>query len=324
MSKAHFIIAGLLAVSLAACSGGGSIATVNGQAISRSDFDSKLEGSPAARSVLQQMVQSQLLDQYASKNHITVSDTDITAKEDQIKANFPAGSWDQMLQARGLTEADVHDALRDQIIIDKAVGGNIKISDADIKAYFDKNHAQFDTPESATAKQILVYTLPKAEQVEGLLKKGGNFAALAKQYSQDPGSRDRGGELGTFRHGQMMPTFEKAAFSQPIGAVGPPVKSPYGYHIIVVESRTQAAKATLASAHDKIADLLRAQQEAPLAQPFITNLLTSAKIDVQDQRFASLFPSPPPSAAPAASVSPAASAAPASAAPASAAPAATK
>lgn len=316
MSKAHFIIAGLITVSLAACSGGGSIATVNGQAISRSDFDNKLEGSPAARSVLQQMVQSQLLDQYASKNHIAVSDADITAKEDQIKANFPPGSWDQMLQARGLTESDVHDALRDQIIIDKAVGGNIKISEADIKAYFAKNHAQFDTQDSATAKHILVHTLPEAEKIEGLLKKGGNFAALAKQYSFDPGSKDKGGELGTFRHGQMMPSFDKAAFSQPIGVVGPPVKSPFGYHIIVVESRTVGKKATLASAHDKIADLLRQQQEAPLAQPFITGLFTSANIQVQDPRFAGLFPSPPPSEPPAASMAPAASAAPASAAPA--------
>lgn len=312
MSKAHFLIAGLLTVSLAACSGGGSIVTVNGQAITRNDLDSKLEGGPAARSVLQQLVQSALLDQYASKNHITVTDADINAKEDQIKANFPPGSWDQMLQARGLTEADVHDALRDQIIIDKAVGGNIKISEADIKAYFDKNHAQFDTQDTATAKHILVNTLPEAEKIEGLLKKGGNFAALAKQYSVDPGSKDKGGELGTFRHGQMTPTFDKAAFSQPIGVVGPPVKSPFGYHIIVVESRTKGTKATLASAHDKIADLLRAQQEAPLAQPFITNLVASANIQTQDPRFAGLFPTPPP----AVSAAPAASAAPASAAPA--------
>jgi foldase protein PrsA len=316
MSKAHFIIAGLLTVSLAACSGGGSIVTVNGQAIDRSSFDNKLEGSPAARSVLQQMVQAQLLDQYASKNHITVTDADITAKEDQIKANFPAGSWDQMLAARGMTEADVHDLLRNQIIIDKAVGGNIKISDADIKAYFDKNHAQFDTPESATAKHILVNTLPEALKVEAALKKGGDFAALAKQYSIDPGSKNKGGELGTFRHGQMAAPFEKAAFSQPIGVVGPPVKSQYGYHIIVVESRTPATKATLASAHDKIAELLREQQEQPLAQPFVTNLFRSANIQVQDKRFASLFPSPPPSAAPAA--------APAASAAASAAPSATK
>ncbi len=167
MPKAHFIIAGLLTVSLAACSGGGSIATVNGQAISRSSFDNKLEGSPAARSVLQQMVQSQLLDQYASKNHITVSDADISAKEDQIKANFPAGSWDQMLAARGLTEADVHDALRDQIIIDKAVGGNIKISEADIKAYFEKNHAQFDTQDTRTIPAAKIRAASSARSVTG-------------------------------------------------------------------------------------------------------------------------------------------------------------
>lgn len=310
MPKAHRIIAGLLTVllsaTLAACSGG-SIATVNGQAISRSDFDSKLESSPVAKGVLQQLVQEQLLTQYAAKNNITVSDADIAAKETAIKANFPAGSWDDMLKSRGLTEDDVHNALRDQIIIDKAVGGNINVTEGQIAAYFAKNHAQFDTPATVNAKHILVKDLPTAEKVEALLKNGGNFAALAAQYSIDPGSKTQGGELGTFARGKMVAPFDKAAFSQPIGQVGPPVKSPFGYHIIVVESRTPGTTATLASAHDKVADLLRQQQEGPLAQPFLSNLMTSANIQTQDPRFQGLFPTPPPTAAlPAQSAAPAA------------------
>jgi len=314
MSKAHRILAGLatalLAGTLVACSGGGTIVTVNGQAISQASFDSKLESSPAARGILQQMVQEALIEQYAKNNNINVTDADITAREDQLKANFPNGSWGDMLKARGLTEADVHNALREQIILDKAVGGNVKVSDAQISAYFAKNHAAFDKPAQVEARHILVPDLATANKIEAQLKAGAKFSALAKQYSMDPGSKDKGGELGWFRRGQMVPAFDQAAFSLPIGKISAPVKSPFGYHIIQVEKRQPGVKATLANTHDRIADLLRQQQEAPLIQPFLAGLQEKATITVNDPRFAGLFPTPPPAAAPAASVAPAASSSP--------------
>ncbi|HET9029165.1 MAG TPA: peptidylprolyl isomerase [Candidatus Aquilonibacter sp.] len=310
MPKADRILAGLatvlLTASLAACGGNDSaIATVNGQAISKAQFDSKLESSPAALGTLQQMVRNELIDQYAKNNNITVTDDEIAKKEDALKANFPNGQWDEMLKARGLTETDVHDLLRTQIILDKAVGGNIKITDAQVKEYFDKNHAAFDKPEQVRAKHILVADLKTAQKVEADLKAGKDFAAEAKQYSMDPGSKDKGGELGFFRRGQMVPAFDKAAFSLSVGQVSQPVKSPFGYHIIVVEEKQPGQKATLANTHDKIVELLRQQQEAPLIQPFLQDLQSKANIQVNDPRFAAAFPSP----APAASVAPAATAA---------------
>ena len=321
MPKADRIVAGLctvlLATSLTACASGGTIATVNGQTISKANFDSKLESSPAALSTLQQMVREMLLTQYAQKNNIVVTDQQIADRENSIKAQFPPGSWNDMLKSRGLTETDVHNALRDQIIIDDAVGKDIHVSDAQIKAYFDKNHAQFDQPATVDARHILVPDLKTAEKVENDLKHGANFAAEAEKYSTDPGSKDKGGELGTFRHGQMVPAFDKAAFSQPVGVVGPPVKSPFGYHIIEVESRTPAVIATYANTKDKIADLLREQQEAPLVQPFLMDLQNKANIQISDPRFAAAFPSPPPSEAPAeTTAAPAATTAPSVASPA--------
>lgn len=322
MSKANRLVAGiataLLTVSLAACGGGGggAVATVNGQAITHSELDQKLEGSPAARGVLQQMVTNDLIDQYAKSHNITVSQADIDKLENQYKSQYPDGQWDQLLKARGMTEQDVQDILRRQIILDKAVGGNINVTEAQIKAYFDKNHAQFDKPAMAKARHILVPDLKTAQKVEADLKSGKDFAAEAKQYSTDPGSRDKGGELGWFRKGQMVPSFEKYAFSAPIGKISPPVKSPFGYHIIEVEARKPAQKASLASVHDQIAMQLREQQEAPLIPAFLQQLQANAKIDVQDPQFQGLFPSP----------APAASGAPVTAAPAAStpAPAATK
>jgi foldase protein PrsA len=316
MSKAQRVIAGiatiLLGAALAACSGGGAVATVNGQPISQADFATKLAGSPVARGILQQMVQEALIEQYAKQNNISVSDDEISKKEDDLKANFPNGSWDEMLKSRGLDEAQVKVALREQIILDKALANQVSITPAQIQAYYTKNHAAFDKPEQVQARHILVPDLATANKVRALLKPdGSNFAALATQYSKDPGSAAKGGELGLFRRGQMVPSFDAAAFTLPIGAISQPVKSPFGYHIIQVEARQPGTTASLANSTDKITAMLRQQQEAPLIQPFLQSLQTKAVIVVNDPRFNDLFPSPPPGAAAAPA---AASAAPAPAA----------
>ncbi|MDQ2919959.1 MAG: peptidylprolyl isomerase, partial [Verrucomicrobiota bacterium] len=276
----------LLAATLAACSSGGTVATVNGASINKADFDNKLESSPVAKGVLSQMAQSMLLEQYAKDNHIDVSDAEVNKKVDALKAQYGAAQFDQLVKQRGMTEDDVKNALKDQIIVDKAVGANIKISESDISKFFQKNHAAFDKPSQIHARHILVPDLKTAQMVEQKLKDGAKFEDMAKQYSQDPGSKDKGGDLGNFRRGQMVPAFEKAAASQSLNVVGPPVKSPFGYHIIEVLERTPGSKATVASAHDQIADQLRQQQEGPLVQPFMQSLMAKAKIDVKDPRYA--------------------------------------
>ena len=306
MSKAKRLAAviatALLTVSLAACGGGGAggggdVATVDGSPISHADLDQKLEGSPAARSVLQQLVTNKLIDDYASKHNLTATSAEIAKIEDQYKAQYPNGQWDELLKARGYTEQDVQDLIRHQIILDKAVGSNIHITDKQISDYFSKNHAQFDKPAMAKARHILVPDLKTAQKVEADLKSGKDFAAEAKQYSTDPGSRDKGGELGWFRKGQMVPAFEKYAFSGPLNQTSPPIKSPFGYHVIQVEDRKPGQTASLASARDQIVQQLRQQQEAPLIPGFLQTLQAGANIKIDDSRFDGLFPSPQPSPA---------------------------
>lgn len=191
MSKAHRLLAGmitaLLTVTLAACGGGGgNVATVNGQAVTHAELDQKLETGPSAKGVFQQLVTNDLIDQYASKNNITVSQPEIDKIENQYKAQYPNGQWNDLLKARGFTEQDVQDLIRRQIILDKATGANINVTEAQIKQFFNKNHAQFDKPPMARARHILVPTLPLAQKVEADLKAGKDFAAEAKQYSTDP------------------------------------------------------------------------------------------------------------------------------------------
>jgi foldase protein PrsA len=290
----------MLAATVTACgSGNSTILTVNGQAITRDQLDTKLENSSTpvtARNVLQLMVTDDLIDQYAQSHKITVSQAEIDKIENQYKAQYPANQWDQLLKARGLSEQDVQDLIRRQIILDKAVGAGVHIAPSQVAAYFKLNHAQLDQPAQARARHILVADLATAQKVEADLKAGKDFAAEAKQYSMDPGSKDNGGELGLFPRGRMVPTFDAYVFSGPIGKVSAPIKSPLGYHIIEIEARTPATKATVANSTAKITQMLKQQQESPLIQQFLQQLQQTAKIDVTDQRFAGLFPSPMPGA----------------------------
>lgn len=316
MSISQRLLAGiasaLLTVSLAACGSsggdGGAVVTVKGQPISHSDLDKKLEDSPASRSVLQQLVTNVLIDKYAQEHNIQVSDAEIDKIENQYKAQYPNGGWDELLKSRNLSEQDVRDLIRRQIVLDKAVGSNVHVTDKQIADFFAKNHAQYDQPAMAHARHILVPDLKTADKVEADLKSGKDFAAEAKQYSIDPGSKDKGGDLGWFRKGQMVPAFEHYAFTAPLNQISQPVKSPFGYHVIQVLERKPAKNATLASAHDQIAQSLRQQQESPLIPGFLQQLQSSGDIQVNDSKFAGVFPSPGPAAAAAPAAAPSAAA----------------
>ncbi len=139
-------------------SGGGDIATVNDQHITKASFDNRLESSPAAKQVLTQLVQQALIDQYAQDQKITIAQADIDKKEADIKSKYPPGQFESILKQQGLTEADVQTILKQQLVIEKAVGPMVHISDADIAAYFAKNHASLDKPPQVRARHILVAT----------------------------------------------------------------------------------------------------------------------------------------------------------------------
>jgi len=326
MSNPSRVVPGLgtpvLGLAFAGCSsggsGGGDVATVNGQPISRATFDAKLEALPQAKSQLSQLIPQALIDQYATDNKVEISDAEIQKKEDEIKAKYPAGQFEQILKAQNLTDADVKKILRQQAVLEKAVQPQITVTDADIKAYLAKNHTSLDTTEQVHAKHILVADLKTANSIEAQLKSGAKFEDLAAKYSTDPSSKAKGGDLGFFGRNQMVKPFEVAAFSQPIGVVGPPVKSPFGYHIIEVIERKPAQVATLANSRDKIKNILTKQQEQTKLPEFMQGLRRKANIVINDDSLKDALPPLPPESTPAAS--PAAGASPAAAA----SPAATK
>jgi len=289
-----------LCASLAACSsggGGGNLASVNGQTITHADFDRRLEASPNAKQVLNQMVQQKLIDEYAQDKHVDITQAQIDKREAEIRAKYPPGQFDQIVKQQGLTEQEVQNILRQQLVLEQAVAPQVHVSDADVKNYFLKNHATFDKPEQVRARHILVADPQTAAIVLAKLKAGGSWDALAKQYSTDPSSKEKGGELGFFGKGQMVPAFQDAAFAAKVGAIVGPVKSPFGYHIIQVEEKKPPTTASFASVKDQIKTQLTQQQEGQAVPVFLQGLRTAATITVYDDRYKDLFPPPSPAAA---------------------------
>ena len=137
----------------------------------------------------------------------------------------------------------------------------MKVSDADIKAYYDTHKTQYVQPESRDVRHILVTKKALADSLYQQLKGGANFAKLAKQYSKDPGSAAHGGKL-TVSKGQTVPQFDKTAFTLKTGQLSQPVHTQYGYHIIQALSAIKAASTTsLAQVRASIRQQLEQQRK---------------------------------------------------------------
>ena len=133
------------------------------------------------------------------------------------------------------------------------IGKNAKLDEADVRKYFEAHKTEF---EQVRARHILIRVqgspapvrpgqkdlteaeaLAKAQDLRKRIQAGEDFAQLARQESDDTGSGAKGGDLGSFRHGQMVPSFEEAAFAMQPGDLSEPVKTPFGYHVIKVEAK---------------------------------------------------------------------------------------
>jgi len=138
------------------------------------------------------------------------------------------------------------------------------VKDEDVKAFFDKHPEKFMTPESFNARHILVSTRAQGaekartddeakariKEIQDALKAGKSFEELAKTYSDDPGSKDKGGLYDNMPFGRFVPEFDKAVRDQKVGEVGEPVKSMHGYHLIKVDKITPAVPQTFEAAKE--------------------------------------------------------------------------
>ena len=236
------------------------IAKVNDEYILKSDYDrqvalvksaleangqdfSTAEGKKVLQAiketVLESMIDDQVILWQAGKNNITLDDEEFNEAISQLE-QYHGGkdALETYLKQQGLDRESFEAQVKDQLIINKfreKLTQDVKVTEDEVKKYYEENKKMFELPsKEIRASHILVDTEEEAKELLAQIKAGADFAELAKKYSKDPGSKDQGGDLGYFSKGKMVPEFEKAAFALKPGSVSDVVKSEYGYHIIKV------------------------------------------------------------------------------------------
>ncbi len=196
--------------------------------------------------------------------------------EDQLKT---------YLAAQGKTIESFKASLRASIAtqlmvkaVNADVGGTSTPTEGELAAYFEKNVATYEVAEQVHAMHILVGDFATAEEVERRLAAGEDFAALAREYSTDTGSKSKGGDLDWFGRGRMVAEFEDAAFSLEVGQTSEPVKTQYGYHIIRVVERKDADTPTLAEVHDEVLADLQEENQTTAADSWYAGLRKASNV----------------------------------------------
>lgn len=206
------------------------------------------------QSFVAQLVQQAEFDEAGKQLKVAVKSGDVTKSLQKLELQYAKGAdgkvdaakWKKVLADNHTSEATVVENLRNQLLrqaIYVNLTKGVTVTDKEVAAYYAKNKATtYSTPATRQIRHILVKDKALADRIYSQLSSSDTqFAALAKKYTIDPGSKASGGKLGAIQKGQTVPTFDKVAFSQPTGKVSPPVKSAYGWHIIEATSDEVAA-----------------------------------------------------------------------------------
>ena len=265
------------------------VLTIGDKKFTREQFELLIQ--PQMRATLSQQQRRQMAQQ--------IADMITLAAEARRKA------LDQTPYARESIELLDDRWLANELVSQEVV--NKPVDDAAVKAYYDEHAAEFD---EVTARHILIRfkgtsgpplppdhkelteaeALAKVQDLKKQLDAGADFATLAKANSDDKTNASNGGLLGSFPHGRMVPEFDQAAFSAPIGKVTDPVKTQFGYHLILV---TEHKPKPLAAAKREIEQKLKPQ----VVQKYVDGIRTQTPITIEEAYFGK--PEPPPTIIPA-------------------------
>ncbi len=295
------------------------IAKGKGLQIKRSQLDEavvSLRGTAAARGqdlppaqmglieqqLLDRLIQVQLLKNKATETDQTKGKELAEKRLADIKTRASTEeALNRQLKAVGLTQEQLRNQMIEECVAQTVLERELKVNvtDDDVKKFYDDNPAKFEQPEQVRASHILIGTRDatgadlsddkkkeKRKLADDLLKRaraGEDFAKLAKDYSEDPGSKDRGGEY-TFPRGQMVPAFEAAAFALKTNEVSEVVTTQFGYHIIKLSEKIPAKKVEFAKVSDQIRDYLKQQAVQKDLSDYSAKLKKDAGVEILDPK----------------------------------------
>ena len=293
----------------------GAVAVVDGEPITKAQVDQLLgqarqsyksqkrkfpragtaEYKQLVTQAVQFLVQRVEFAQKAAERGVKVSNQDVEKRLKQIKKQYFGGSekkYRTALKQQGLTDKQVREDVKAQLISEKLFKGltkDVKVSDKEVRTYYDEHPDLYSQPESRDVRHILVKKRPLAntiyEQLCGkaspCLRAKADFAALAKKYSTDPGTKNQGGKL-TVVKGQTVPEFDKKAFELKRDEISRPVKTQYGFHVIQALSAVKAKRQTpFAQVKAAIKQQLLSQKQTEAQRKFLDGLKEEYKSKIR-------------------------------------------
>jgi peptidyl-prolyl cis-trans isomerase C len=282
---------------------------VNSEDVKKADFEMLLRNVEAnngpipsdrrdeiLRKVLDELVNYTLLKQEARARSVTATDAEVEEQLSAMRKMAPSEeAFQKALKDQNMTIERLRSDARAQIAIGKMMNAQVgdaqPATDAEAKEFYEKNPDRFKQPETVRASHILVATGPQADdaakkaarakidQVLKRVKSGEDFAALAKENSDD-GSGQQGGDLGFFPKEKMVPAFADAAFALKTGETSDIVTTQFGYHIIRLTDRKPAGMMPLDQVNAQLKQVLTEQKKQQQAQAFIAQLRQKSKVEV--------------------------------------------
>lgn len=272
---------------------------VNGKSVARTVYEEKLNASKTyyeklgmdfttedgkasletiKTSVLENMILNELIKQDVEKNKWDLTATEVTTQIDELKTQLQAQGTDYQtyLNENGITE----DEVANYYTFTVNVGKDVTVSDQEIKQYFGTHYSSYGgQDEQVKASHILVDTEAEALGIIKELNAGADFAVLAKEKSTDTDTKDAGGDLGYFPRGKMVSEFEDAAFSQKVDTWSQtPVKTQYGYHIILVVDHKMTVVPDYEKVKTKVTEDALVNAKDQKISSYYTELKQNAKI----------------------------------------------
>jgi peptidyl-prolyl cis-trans isomerase C len=290
----------------------GKVATVNGTAISREQFDNALtyqkdmyamqggtvsdDQMPTLKyQVLQNLISTELLYQESQKSGIKIEEKDVneTYEANKEKAKFKTDAeFEEALKKTNKSIASYKAEIKLGLAIDRFIKNKFynktTISDSEAKSYYDNNPTYFQQQAQVKISHIMIRfpsdqtkkdeAKKKIEDVKKRLKAGDDFEALAKDISEDPNSKNNGGELGYFSKGELPKSFETAAFALKTGETSDIVESDSGYHILKLVEKKDAKTTTYEEAKDNIINSLKNVKANTAVNGYLTELKNKSTI----------------------------------------------
>lgn len=258
----------LLAFSLTGCqSKEETVATIGDEKITQDELNDVLVERYGVET-LTSLISEKIVELEIAKQDIKIESEVIDKEFKKMEEQYGGKeALANAMKSSNLTEKDLKEDIKNKLSIDKLLKDDIKISDEEIAKYYEENKANFTEEEQVKASHILVEKEDLAKEIKKKLAGGEDFSKLAKEYSIDEGTKVNGGDLGFFGKGKMVPSFDEAAFKLPIGQVSEPIKSDFGYHIIVVNEKKEAKTTSLEENKETIKQML---VDAKLPEAFNT------------------------------------------------------